>query len=166
MACRGVHFSLDQTAVDRLLACASDDERLRYIQEQIEAEYFENHKDLFAETDKAWEWIHRAVTGGTYGWDKDPYPLSHLIMAGQSLYGRDGYVMSLKTQQQVVDVAAALATMTESTFRDGFAQIDPSDLEHSREEDLAYAWEWFSCLKEFWMKAASDQRFILFTVDQ
>jgi hypothetical protein len=166
MTCRGVHFSLDQATVDRLLACASDDERLRFIQEEIEAKYFLRHKDLLAETDKAWEWIHRAVTDGTFGWDRDPYPLSHLIMAGQNLYSGDDYIVSLKTPQQVADVAVALTSITESTFRDGFAQIDEFDLEHTREEDLTYSWDWFSGLKEFWMKAASDARFVLFTVDQ
>ena len=166
MACRGVHFSLDRAAVDRLLACTSDGERLILIQEEIEPEYFGSHKDLLAETDKAWEWIHRAVTDGTFRWDNDPYPLSHLILGGRQLYDGDDYILSLKTPQQVADVAAALKSITESTFRDGFAQIDEFDLEHSCEEDLSYSWGWFTGLREFWMKAASDERNVLFTVDQ
>ena len=87
-------------------------------------------------------------------------------MAGQNLDSGGDHIVSLKTPQQVADVAVALMSMTESAFRDGFAQIDEFDLEHSREEDLSYSWDWFSGLKEFWMRAASNERYVLFTVDQ
>ena len=87
-------------------------------------------------------------------------------MGGLQLYDGDDYVMSLKTPKQVADVEAALKSINEAAFRDGFAEIDVSDLEHSREDDLAYAWDWFLGLKAFWTKAALDERYVLFTVDQ
>lgn len=59
-----------------------------------------------------------------------------------------------------------IAIIAWSAFRDSFAQINESDLEHSRKEDLSYSWGWCSGLREFWIKAASDERYVLFAADQ
>lgn len=133
------------------------------LQEDIEEEYFNNHKDFIAETDKAWDFIHRALTDGTLGSYEKSYPLSHLILGGQQLYSGDDYIMALKTPEQVAEIAVALGAINESTFRDRFARIDEGDLEHSREQDFEYSWAWLAKLKDFWMRASADQRYVLFS---
>ena len=166
MACRGVHFSIDQQVVDRLLACSSDAERLEIIKEDIEEDYFNNQPNRMAETDKAWDWIHRAVTDGNLEWSNGRYPLNHLILGGRLLYQGDDYIISLKTPEQVKHVWQKLSQLTSETFKQEFEKIDESELNGTREEDLAYAWGWLEHLMEFWQRAASEDRYVLFTVDQ
>ncbi len=57
MGCLGVHFAIDEDAVNALKAQPSDSARLDYLHEEIEATYFGEHKDWLAETDKAWDAI-------------------------------------------------------------------------------------------------------------
>ena len=38
--------------------------------------------------------------------------------------------------------------------------------EHSYEEDFEYTWQWFQSLRKFWLRAAAEGRFVLFSVDQ
>ncbi len=166
MACRGVLFSIDEDTVRKLRAIQADDDRVEYIQEVIEENYFENHREWLAETDKSWDYMHRALTDGELDWINGEYPLNHVIMGGESLHDGDDYIITLKTPEQVTDVAAQLPQITEDSFRQSFQQIDEFEIEHSREEDFEYTWGWFTQVREFWLRAAQEGRYVLFTVDQ
>ena len=166
MACRGVLFAIDQETADALLALDSDEARVEHIQEVIEEDFFENHAEWLVETDKSWEWMHRALTDGELDWDNGQYPLNHVIMGGESLHEGSDYIITLKTPKQVSDVAAALAQITEESFADGFRQIDKSELNTGFEEDFRYTWGYFNEVREFWLRAAKQGRFVMFTVDQ
>jgi hypothetical protein len=167
MSCRGVHFSLDERTVARLRRVRTDSARMECVQEEIEEEYFEEHQEWFAETDKAWDAIHRSLTDGTLGWDNGTYPLNHVILAGEQLYKGDDYIMSLKTPAQIRDIAAALQTITETAFREAYFRIDPRDYgEPLTAEDCDYTWGWFAPLRAFFAAAATEGRWVLFTVDQ
>jgi hypothetical protein len=52
MACLGVLFSIDQTEVDKLKSFSSDEERLEYLQEELEETYFDSFPQHVAELDK------------------------------------------------------------------------------------------------------------------
>jgi hypothetical protein len=166
MACRGVHFSLDELTVMALKAILDDQERLQFIQERIEEEYFKAHREWLAETDKAWDYIHRVLTDGELDWKNVSYPLNHVVMCGESLYSGSDYIISLKTPKQVADAVPELRKMTEASFREKFFRIDEFEIEHSYEEDFEYTWQWFQSLRDFWLRAASEGRYVLFTVDQ
>jgi hypothetical protein len=166
MACRGVLFAIDRATADALRAFDSDDGRVAYIQEVIEEDYFTNHKEWLAETDKSWDCMHRALTDGELEWDNGAYPLSHVILGGESLHEGSDYIITLKTPQQVSDVAAALRSVTEESFADGFRQIDETELNGGFDEDFEYTWEYFTEVREFWLRAAEMERFVIFTVDQ
>lgn len=166
MACRGVHFSIDDPTVQLLKGIRDEQARLGFVQEQIEEVYFADKRHWLAQTDKAWDWIHRALTDGELAWDNGTYPLNHVILGGELLYTEPDYILSLKTPRQVADAAAELVTISESDFRDGFSKIGEFEIEHSFEEDLEYSWNWFLTLREFWLRAAEEERFVLFTVDQ
>lgn len=166
MACRGVHFSLDEPTALALKAIGDEHERLQFLQERIEEDFFQNHPEWLAQTDKAWDWIHRVLTDGELDWNNGTYPLNHVVMGGESLYSESDYIISLKTPKQVVDAAGALGQITEASFREKFFQLDEFEIEHSYEEDFAYAWEWFQVLRDFWLRAAAEGRFVLFSVDQ
>ena len=57
-------------------------------------------------------------------WDGGEYPLNHVVLAGELLYGETDYLMSLKAPQQVRDIAAALLAITEAEFRRRYFAID------------------------------------------
>jgi hypothetical protein len=166
MGCLGVHISLSADEVSALRAVA-ESERVDYFYEAIEDEYFANHEDRVAETDKAWDAIHRTLTDGEMSWDGGDYPLNHVILGGERLYRQDDFVMVLKTPGQVRDVAAALCGVTEADFRENYFAIDPDHYGFEvNDEDFGYTWYWFERLRSFWMQAAREERYILFTASQ
>lgn len=167
MSCLGVHFALSSDDVAMLLSKSDDRDRLTYVQEDIEERYFENHRTHIAQSDKAWDAMHRALSDGLLDFDGGAYPLNHVVLGGQSLYGQDDYILSLKTPEQVKDVAAAVADITEEELRQRYYAIDPEEygLELT-EEDFQYTWEWFQEVRRLYQTAASESRHVLFTADQ
>lgn len=164
MGCRGVLFSIDQETADHLRAL-DDEERVEYITEVLEEDYFTNHREWVAETDKSWDWMHRALTDGHLAWNNGSYPLNHVIFGGESL-GQDDYLVSLKTPQQVRDVAAELTGISEEQFAGRFRRIPASEVDHPFEEAFGYTWAYFTEVRDFWLRAAAEGRYVMFTVDQ
>jgi hypothetical protein len=165
MSYLGVLFSLDKKTVDQLKSFSDDEDRLDYLQGDIEEIYFEDHPEWVCELDKAWDAIHRTLTDGNLEWKNGEYPLNHFILGGEILYSEDDYIISLKSPQQVSDIYNALAKVTAEQFKEKYLRIDKKAYETS-DEDLEYTWEWFDQSREFWKRAAADQRYVLFTADQ
>jgi hypothetical protein len=88
MSCLGVHFALTHEEVAVLRSIASEEDRLQHLQEVIEEEYLaaESAEKPFAESDKAWDAMHRVLTDGHLTWDGGIYPLNHAVLAGDLLY--------------------------------------------------------------------------------
>ncbi|MHA3787807.1 YfbM family protein [Flavobacterium hauense] len=174
MACLGVLFSLDEKTVLKLKSFETDEERLDFLQEEIEEDLMSNHPDKFVELDKSWDALHRSLTDGKFEWTNGQmelangnFPLNHTILGGQQLYFQDDYIMSLKTPEQVVEILKAISLVTQKTLRDGYKRIDSEDYGFElTDEDFDYTWEWFQESLEFWKNAASEKRYVLFTVDQ
>src|SRR5881392_2285047 len=125
MGCLGVHFSLSPEEVRQIRAIDDESARVDYIHEVIEEEYFANQPERKAESDKSWDAMHRALADGEMTWDGGDYPLNHTVLAGELLYTESDYIISLKTPEQVRDIAAALAGITETEFRRRYDAIDP-----------------------------------------
>lgn len=167
MACLGVHFALSADDAASLLSKPTDEERLTLIQEDIEERYFEDPRTYIAESDKAWDAMHRALSDGLLTYDGGQYPLNHVVLGGQSLYGQDDYIISLKTPQQVKDVASATASITLERFRELYNAIDADNYGFDlTDEDFQYTWEWFHNVRALYQTAASEGRYVLFTADQ
>ncbi|MDR0229540.1 MAG: YfbM family protein [Flavobacteriaceae bacterium] len=167
MSCLGVLFALSQEDVNHLLERKDEDERLEYLSEVIEEEYFSNYADYTAEFDKSWDALHRVMTDGHFDLNNGEFPLSYVVMGGESLYHKDDYFMILKTPEQVKEVWKALQKVTEQWFRDRYFQIDAEDYGFDvDEEDYLYTWQWFNYSLPVWQKAAEEGRYMLFTVDQ
>ena len=166
MSCLGVHFALSEKEVSELRSQPDDASRLECLQEEIEETYFEKNRELIADTDKAWDAIHRTLTDGKLAWDNGKYPLNHVIMGGESLYLEDDYIMSLKTPKQVQEIASALPSITEDEFRRRYFAVDKSYDYPLSEEDLGYTWENFQCVRKLFLRAATEKRYVLFTADQ
>ena len=72
MSCLGVHFALTAEEVDNLKAFEDDAERLEHLQEEIEETYLEEYRELTAQTDKAWDAIHRLLSDGELSYERWP----------------------------------------------------------------------------------------------
>ena len=167
MSCLGVHFALTEREVAHLRSLADEQARLEHLQEVIEEHYLNDEKQFTAESDKSWDAMHRALADGQLSWDGGDYPLNHTILAGELLYTDSDYIMSLKTPEQVRDVAAALAGITEADFRHRYDAIDTKSYGCPlTDEDFRYTWDWFQGVREFYGRAAQAGRFVLFTADQ
>lgn len=167
MACLGVLFSLDEKTVSKLKSFKSDEDRLEFLQEDIEETIMKNEPERFAEFDKSWDALHRSLTDGKFEWENGTFPLNHVILGGQQIYHEDDYIMSLKTPEQVEKIAEAIGTISEDDLRKGYNKIDSKNYGFDlTDEDFEYTWTWFQDSLEFWKKAASEKRFVLFTADQ
>jgi hypothetical protein len=167
MSCLGVHFALTADDVEKLRAAGSDEDRLDFLQEDIERRYWDEGKAYVAESDKAWDAMHRALADGELTWDGGTYPLNHTVLGGERLYLGDDYIMILKTPAQAHDIAAALAALTEQDFRRRYDAINPNTYDADlSDEDFAYTWEWLQNVRNLYAKAAAENRHVLFTADQ
>ncbi len=167
MGCLGVHFSLSAEEVEQIRAIDEQSKRVNFVREVIEEEYLENHLERSAESAEAWDAMHRALSDGKLTWDGGEYPLNHVVLGGELLHTKSDYIMVLKSPAQVRDVAAALPSLTEEEFRRRYFSINAKSYGFPLDEDdFGYTWEWFQGVREFWMRAASEGRFVLFTANQ
>jgi hypothetical protein len=162
----GVHFALTDEDAAKLRSFGDDEDRLAFVTEDVEERYFAGGKTYVAESDKAWDAIHRALADGELTWDGGAYPLNHTVLGGERLYTGDDYVMILKTPAQVKDVATALAALTEPDFRSRYDAINEDTCGERSDEDFAYTWDWLQSVRALYAKAAAESRHVLFTVDQ
>lgn len=167
MPCLGVLFSLDKDTVLKLKSLSTDDERLEFIQEEIEPTYFDNFPQRMAELVQSWDALHRSLTDGKLTYTNGTFPLNHVVMGGEVVYNADNYIMTLKTPEQVKAIASEVIKIDKENLKKRYYNIDEADYEFPlTEDDFEFTWEWFDLSKEFWKLAAEESRFVLFTVDQ
>lgn len=167
MSSLGVHFALTESDVAKIKSIEDEQERLDYLTEEIEEQYLSGDKEFAAESDKAWDAIHRALSDGELTWDGGLYPLNHVVLGGELLYTDDDYVMSLKNPLQVQEISKAIENIDIGEFRERYLKIDPEDYENElSSDDFEYTWYWFQNVRQLFKRAADDHRFVLFTVDQ
>lgn len=169
MSCIGVFFALSPREVAAIEAFDSDEARLGYLKDEVEALFFDGRPDDMAEVDKSWDAMHRALANGLCDFEGGDYPLNHAVLSGKLLYANaDNYIMSLKTPQQVKDIAAALARITEEVFRDRYDAINVEDYgpEFFGDDDFDYTWSYFQDVRNLYARAAQEGKAVLFTADQ
>lgn len=167
MSCLGVHFAITDEEAKTLRSIRTEEARLEHLQEVIEPHYFEDNPEFKAECDKAWDAIHRALTDGELSWNGGEYPFSHVVLGGDPLYTKPDYIISLKTLEQVRDIATKLSNVSEAEFRQRYFAIHPASYGFTlSEEDFSYTWNYYSGVREFYQRAAAAGRVVLFTADQ
>jgi hypothetical protein len=163
MSARGVHFGVTLAQEKALLAAKTDRKRMELVEEIEEAW----EEPFVCETDKAWDAIHRCLTGGTLLYVSGEYPLNHCICGGRQLFrGRD-YTISYVTASQVKDVAKALPKITKVWMRQRYDKLDPEEYDEVEmgDDDFEYTWQNFLELRRFYKKAAQARRAVIFTAD-
>lgn len=124
--------------------------------------------------------MHRMLTDGNLDFENRFPPLCNVIFGGEPIYGlihQDGEIeipeeeedafMILKTPEQVNEIAMTLPKRTKEECRKCYDMIDADNYgEQPNEDDFEYTWEWLQESISFWLKAAEDKRYVLFTVDR
>ena len=163
MSCLGVHYALAEDDVRRLLAAGDNDAILGVIG-GIEEAWDEA---WLAQSDKCWDGLHRSLSNGTIYYDEGEYPLNRAVLGGKHLYEGDDYIVSYVAPNEVKDVAAALAAMTEKDLRARYDKIDPDDYDGPHgDEDFQATWGAFQDVRDLYKKAAAAGRAVVFTADQ
>ena len=172
MSCLGVFFAIDEKTVQTL----KNEQRANivdYIKDELEETYFENPELLLAETDKAWDAIHRAFSESELEFEPATgiYPSNMIIMGGEVLYGdndkEDDYIITLKNPLVVRDIYKFLSKLTEAEFRTMYFKIDESKYGFPvDEQDFKYTWNWLAGTIDFWKNASEKNLLVVFTVDQ
>ncbi len=176
MSCLGVHFALTEEQEKKLLSLPPGDERIDYLQEDIEEAW---DKEFLAESDKAWDGIHRTLTGYPNGESRftedmlqksGPEELRLCIMGGRNLHdtpvGNADYIMRLVDADKVPAVALALAAITQDWFAENYRVRCKDVWPEYGEEDLEYSWDCFQNVRALFERAAKAGRSVLFTADQ
>jgi Domain of unknown function (DUF1877) len=163
VACRGVLFAIDQDEARALRQATSDDE-VREVVDAIEERWDQR---FLAETDKAWDAIHRCLTDGTLAWGNGAFPLNRCILGGEQLHRGEEYIVTLTEAREVPAVAAALQQVSKAFMRQAYDRLDPADYGPEwSDEDFEYTWGWFQEVRDLWSRAAAAGRAVIFTVDQ
>jgi hypothetical protein len=75
--------------------------------------------------------------------------------------------MTLKTPDQVKQIADSLNSIDKEYVKNGYSKIDEKDYGLPvSEDDFEYTWTWFDESKKFWNMAGEENRYVLFTADQ
>ena len=84
------------------MLAASSDIAVMAIIERVREEWNEHY---LAETDKAWDAMHRALTDGSLDPNGGSFPLNRVILGGRHLHQGSGYIVALVPKDEVPDVA-------------------------------------------------------------
>lgn len=127
----------------------------------------------YAETDKAWDAIHRClsewspeVNGGVLDEQGSP-PLNLCILGGRKVMDSENrYIIKLIEPDQVGQLSAALEPITKDWMRERYFKYCDGAGPEFGEDDFEYTWQWFVPLRDFFAGTASTDRAVIFTVDQ
>jgi hypothetical protein len=121
---------------------------------------------VHVEMDKAWEPIHRCLTGnrGPLNFTYGPMPLKLAVLGGRQIF-RHGYrTASLVDADKVPRVAKALAKIDRAWMHERFFALPDTQFHEINEEMFEWMWEHFEMLPPFFGKVASEGNAIVCTI--
>jgi hypothetical protein len=163
MACRGGFLALSAPQVNFLLSLKDDDAVIDYLDPLI-LDYYRQSSPYLQQTDKAWDAMHRCLSGGTLEAKSGAYPLNRTVLGGHQLYRGRGYIVSFVSAEEVPDVARALQSVTDEWMRERYFRLTEYDGDLT-EEDFEYTWSWFQGTQSFYQRAAQEGLAVVFSVD-
>ncbi|MEU4620474.1 YfbM family protein [Actinoplanes sp. NPDC023801] len=158
----GVYFAITPEQERRLLAADDDgdSDTVAAILDEIEESW--DAGELKADTDKAWDAIHRCLTDGTLDPDGGEFPLSHAVVGGRHLH--DEYYVVHVSAAETRAVSDALQAVDRTWLRHRFDAIDDPDYDGAGDDDdFDYTWDNFADVRDFYRRAATAGRSVLFT---
>jgi hypothetical protein len=164
MGCRGHYYALDDQHRRQLLSLSGDDliDYIHSLHDEL------NHRD-HGDVDKAWDAIHRCLTGDTTRGRLDPsagpYPLNRCVLGGRWLYDDDDYIVTLIDPVTVCDIAAAVEKIDDAWMERAYHKYC-RNLPDYGDGDCGYTLGWFEELKVFFKRAAQANRAAVFYASQ
>ena len=161
-------FAIAPEEADGLLAISGrggDGAVLEVLQRWLERR---EELDPHVEMDKAWEPIHRCLTGdhtiGGLNFEAGEYPLKLCVLGGFPLLTETARSAALVMADEVTDVAGALAGIDLAWLSERFFRLP--DHQFYEVDDLACEWAWthFRELPPFFARAAAEQRAVVCTI--
>ena len=159
MSGRGVLFAIDDEELASL-GDADNDDDVRSLVDAIEARW-----EQACELDRAWEGIHRALTGGRLDRVAKAPMVSGAILGGTVLVEREDTLIIVKPADEVHQISASLSAWDRGRFRSGYFRIDAAEYGDLEEEDFEYCYAWFERMCAFFAEAAQEERAIVFSAD-
>lgn len=133
----------------------------------------ETSEPTYAETDKAWDAIHRClsewsptVNDGALDRQGSP-PLNLCVLGGRKIMdSEERYIIRLLEPLQVVELSVALEPITKDWMRERYFKHCNGAWPEFGEDDFEYTWGWFEHLRAFFARTVSTSRAVIFSVDQ
>lgn len=156
----GVLFFLSREHAKTFFALKDDQQLVEFMRELIDSD-----ADVpRVATAGYWETLHRCLSDGTLNPSGGQPPLNHCLLGGRQMYQSTERVVSLVRPDIVPQVAAALAEVDQSWFRDRFestaaaAGNDPFD-----QETCADAYGLIESMRRLFEVAAEQKGAVVFT---
>lgn len=162
MGSLGVHFAITPSQFEALIRAQTvsrTTSAIGHIERQWDAPWL-------AESDKAWDAIHRCLSDGTLEGGGGSYPLNKCILGGFRLNAAHDRIARLIMPVEVGEVAAALARVESHWLRERFFAITPEHFSLPLDEaGFEYTWHWFEPVRQLFDRAAAAGRAVLFTAN-
>ncbi len=137
----------------------SDDEDVMPFVEAIEERW---DREWLYETDKVWDAIHRCLTDGKLEYGRSPLHLC--VLAHDNICEDEDYAVCVAEADEVKQVVVAISGIDEAELRRRYDTFDFEAYDGTKsDDDFRYTWENFAPLREFFTKAAADNRAMMFT---
>lgn len=122
---------------------------------------------VHAQMDKAWEPIHRCLTGdrstdlfSTCG----PMPLKLAVLGGRQIFRQGHRTASLVDPDKVPRVAKALAKIERTWMHEQFFSLPDRQFHAIAEASFVWMWEHFALLPPFFTKVAAEEKAVICTI--
>ncbi len=124
---------------------------------------------LRVDMDKAWEPIHRCLTGdsdpaGGLDFEAGEPPLALCVLGGEQLLARGYRSAGLVFAEEVPEVAVALSGVTREWFRERFFALPDTQFHEINEEIFEWVWAHFEDLPPLFAKAAAAGSAVVCTI--
>lgn len=162
MARLGMLYALTDEEVAHLKTLPLE-ERYGHVLETYEETYFNTQKAH--EFDKAWEGLHYVFCEGKWiEGNTLPYTI---IFGGEVLLDTGDEVLLLKAHHHLKEIADYLkARDIKAMIKENVPKIPEDDIDMPLDEDfMAYLYNWYEGLDDFYTRAYEEKRHVLFSVD-
>jgi Domain of unknown function (DUF1877) len=164
MSGQGYHFAITDDTLQHLLALTDEMAILDVIENLYEG--CDTDSENTAGGYKEWDVLHRCLSDGTFNPSGGDYPLNRCFLGGRLLVA-EGSIVNIVVQKEVNDVAQALGKLEKGWFHERFISLFAKDYspDDDPESDCELFWQMVEDLRNFYWKASSNGRAVVFYTD-
>ncbi len=157
----GMLYALNREEVEKLRS-VPEEERYDYMLEEIEERLFGTPRAC--ELEKAWEGLQFCLGGGV--WQEENRLPTNIIFGGEFLVETEEEILTLKTPEEVRQIAAWLRENSLSDWINRhFWSITSPYFLYRDEDGLEHVLGWSTDIPAFYETAAREGLAVIFTVD-